>query len=69
VLVILNFSEQASEPVLELPSAFASFGDQEVLYDALAEEDVPITGPAVHISVPGTTARILTMSKPRTNTQ
>ena len=67
VLVVLNFSEQASEPVLELPPAFASFGEQGALYDALADEDVPVTSTPTRIGIPGTTARILTMTKPRTS--
>lgn len=59
VIVLLNFSEETAEFEFSLPEEFSALSRAESLYDLLADESVIISsGEKLHVSVPGTTARI-----------
>lgn len=61
VLMLLNFSEEPAEFKFDMPEEFIALS-QETLYDLLADEEVPAReGGRMSISVPGLSARILTI--------
>ena len=62
VVVVLNFSEEEAATGFKLPPEFQSFVARDALYDALAEELIPIApGEFTGVTVPALSARILTL--------
>jgi hypothetical protein len=62
VIVLLNFSEEPAEFKFDIPEQFSALSGEGSLYDVLHEESVPaLEDGRMHISVPASTARVLTV--------
>ena len=60
VIVLLNFTEEATVFEFDVPEELSALASVENLYDLLANENIPATaGGRMQISVPGLTARVL----------